>query len=132
MTPEEKALEFANRLEKQTIECPRNCLNPGLYFGYMAGYKAKTDTSTFDENFSARKTKLVGEQLTEVFNDSFHVESFVEGARWQHAQDAAALFHEKTCNEFTMNQIDELRAENESIKKQLGDFYICEDDGREQ
>ena len=40
MTAEEKALEFANKLEKQTIECPRNCLNPGLYFGYMAGYEA--------------------------------------------------------------------------------------------
>lgn len=39
MTPEEKALEFANRLEKQTIECPRGCLNPGLFFGYIAGYQ---------------------------------------------------------------------------------------------
>lgn len=34
----EKAVEFANKLDKQTMECPRGCLNPGLFFGYMAGY----------------------------------------------------------------------------------------------
>lgn len=34
-----KAIEFSNKLKKQTIECPRECLNPGLYFGYIAGYE---------------------------------------------------------------------------------------------
>ena len=35
-----KAIEFSNKLEKQIIECPRECLNPGLYFGYIAGAEA--------------------------------------------------------------------------------------------
>ena len=32
------ALEYANLgINIKTIECPRGCLNPGLYFGYVAG-----------------------------------------------------------------------------------------------
>ncbi len=33
---EQRALEIANNLEPvKDIDCPRNCINPGLYFGYM-------------------------------------------------------------------------------------------------
>ena len=63
MTPEEKALEFANKLEKQTIECPRNCLNPGLYFGYMAGYEAIKIASDLA---LARKNMEIHELQTEI------------------------------------------------------------------
>lgn len=39
-TIEDLALAFANNPERQLLDCPRECKNPGLYFGYMAGVAA--------------------------------------------------------------------------------------------
>lgn len=38
-TKEELALEFANRLVRQDQPCPRECKDPGLYYGFLAGYE---------------------------------------------------------------------------------------------
>lgn len=41
MKKEELALAFANNTTKiDDIQCPRGCLNPGLYFGFIKGYEA--------------------------------------------------------------------------------------------
>lgn len=40
-TKEELALELAASNEPiKDIQCPRNCKNPGLYFGFIKGYEA--------------------------------------------------------------------------------------------
>lgn len=42
-TKEELAKEFANNLESiQDLRCPRDIINPGLWFGFMKGYEAYT------------------------------------------------------------------------------------------
>lgn len=40
-TKEELATELASSLEPiKDIQCPRDCRNPGLYFGFIKGYEA--------------------------------------------------------------------------------------------
>lgn len=40
-TKEELALELAASNDPiKDIQCPRNCKNPGLYFGFIKGYEA--------------------------------------------------------------------------------------------
>lgn len=40
------AIEYANKMYRQTTDCPREVQNPGLYFGYMAGYEAAHTTNS--------------------------------------------------------------------------------------
>lgn len=40
MTKEQQALECANHTTKIDIDCPREALNPGLYFGFIKGWDA--------------------------------------------------------------------------------------------
>jgi hypothetical protein len=35
----EAAISFANTIDKQKEECPRGVMNPGLYYGFLAGAK---------------------------------------------------------------------------------------------
>lgn len=43
MNIKEEAIKFANTSKKQQEECPRGVLNPGLYYGFVAGANAQKE-----------------------------------------------------------------------------------------
>lgn len=47
MKTKELAKEFANNLESiKDIDCPRDVINPGLWFGFIKGYEAASNEIT--------------------------------------------------------------------------------------
>jgi len=60
------------------------------------------------DDYNSRKTKNIAEQLIEVL-DNLDVPSFVEGARWQHSQNRAALSAMKGKSGNDWKQMDEAK-----------------------
>lgn len=71
-TKEELAQEFANSLENITdIKCPRDVINPGLWYGFMKGYEIAEDE--YQE-----VTMWTPEELSQLLNTKDYLETKLE------------------------------------------------------
>lgn len=68
MSKEEKAKEFANSLEPiKHIQCPRDIINPGLYFGFIEGWEQNLEILSLKEDL--RLMKEIGVDMQRAIND---------------------------------------------------------------
>lgn len=104
-----EAIAFANSTKVIEAECPQGVLNPGLYFGFLAGEKSRQDEITLkDQTIKELQEEIINLKTGVPANRATNNDFLSFEKLWEHNQGAM----------FLKEKYDSL-----AMKKSLADYF---------